>query len=1324
MYNYLGVIRKSTAIDHCISCYFFDTKTPNLILSKNNRIEFYNFTPEGITANKYINIYGKIKILLSIPNNINNNNIIIIKDDLFVLSNDLDFCIFSYSKSNNNIDTSIMGSIKEDLGKIEDNILYSFDSNKNYLLICAYKNIFKIICVNNNMRLNDKYKNYTIRFQYEKILFLSPFYYDKSKIKKEKNKNNEKDNNNLLTFVAIKSDFIELINNDSNNTQIQQKLILETFQIKIDPNSFNPPHFLYKPKVVSNGKMTNININSTRRKLLHNKNNINNNNNKNNNNNIPNSNENNINNLNNNKNNESSSKNNENNTISYNSEKIIESANFLEILNFDDNQNISLMITHSEGLIIIFFSKYVVYYKYNSSNSTLSSSKSINYDKRKFIDYVVADEKNFKYYVIDDNGNIFLFGFLNNKNNNNFNNLNLGITLQILGKLNICSCMAYLNNNILFIGSSKCNSQLIKINENIDNNDKTDNFERIEILEEYESLSPVSNMALINNTKEENGIEILTVSGVGNNCAIKNIKKGTKVLFCGDIEIKNIVKIFKVLINNVGKKNYKTRNNNINYCSFVITTNIKSFIINYDYKYKIVSLNKSIIFQKNELVKFVKNIKNLILIVTNINIYIYKNDSFLTLTTEYSKNKNNIKNNWSPLIIKYNKNLTGLFIYYNNNVLVKYKIDENNGKIIDDEIILTNISISSFDLCKYFLIYSLWDNNQIGIYSFYSKKINYFSGIDDSFNFSYISSIQIIKINEEYSIFLSSSIGKLFYMQLKEKINKNNIKNEFTYQDFIIKRNYNLSLENFKVTKIKKKNQKFLFLDTSLPCFIFFNNNNLIISNFNANYCKDILVLDNEDNNFLFVFNDKISFGSFSNTQNQNIYTLKSGKTINTIKLIDFRENDNNKKLNNYKSMKYILTIEEKISESITQNHNIILSSLVLNDINMKEISKYNFEYENEISMTLAEINILQNDDSGKKYFVIGTGITDYKKEEPTWGHLYLIEININNNFSIKKLQELEVKGGVYKIETYKNIIYVGIKNTLFIYSLIKKNIENFYEFKLIRHCSDFTLINDIYILKQKDKEIENNKNLDKNNEDKNKIVNEIFVCDLYKSIILYKYDITNDKLNEVGRDYNLTWIYSILQCKENLTYITDIDDNIIVLEKINYSKNDKEKIKFNHKSFFNYGERINILVSTEIVNKDLSLLTFQNTDEDSFELYKTLEINSQDNIKITYFGTLEGSIGYIIQLNKETYEFLYILQEVLIRKINNNGGFNYKRWRSFKDGYISIESKGFIEGEIIKEFLNYDDDYKKIIVKEMNYPWKKTINEIVHIIETLNNFY
>ena len=92
------------------------------------------------------------------------------------------------------------------------------------------------------------------------------------------------------------------------------------------------------------------------------------------------------------------------------------------------------------------------------------------------------------------------------------------------------------------------------------------------------------------------------------------------------------------------------------------------------------------------------------------------------MVTQYSINKNNNNSkNCLPLIIKYNKNIKGLFIYYNNNILVKYRIDENNGKILDNEIILNNIAISSFDLCKYFLIYSLWDSYKLGIYSEHSN---------------------------------------------------------------------------------------------------------------------------------------------------------------------------------------------------------------------------------------------------------------------------------------------------------------------------------------------------------------------------------------------------------------------------------------------------------------------------------------------------------------------------------------------------------------------------------------------------------------------------
>ena len=76
-----------------------------------------------------------------------------------------------------------------------------------------------------------------------------------------------------------------------------------------------------------------------------------------------------------NNNNEINLKNKENNIIGYNAEKFKETVNFLELLTYEDNQNISLMITNPNGLIIIFFSKYVVYYKYDSIFSHLSRDR-------------------------------------------------------------------------------------------------------------------------------------------------------------------------------------------------------------------------------------------------------------------------------------------------------------------------------------------------------------------------------------------------------------------------------------------------------------------------------------------------------------------------------------------------------------------------------------------------------------------------------------------------------------------------------------------------------------------------------------------------------------------------------------------------------------------------------------------------------------------------------------------------------------------------------------------------------------------------------------
>ena len=68
MFNYIGILHKSTAINHVISCNFLPNTSLNLILSKNNIIEIYNLTSNGLQTTPYLNIFGNIIILENIYN--------------------------------------------------------------------------------------------------------------------------------------------------------------------------------------------------------------------------------------------------------------------------------------------------------------------------------------------------------------------------------------------------------------------------------------------------------------------------------------------------------------------------------------------------------------------------------------------------------------------------------------------------------------------------------------------------------------------------------------------------------------------------------------------------------------------------------------------------------------------------------------------------------------------------------------------------------------------------------------------------------------------------------------------------------------------------------------------------------------------------------------------------------------------------------------------------------------------------------------------------------------------------------------------------------
>ena len=362
------------------------------------------------------------------------------KDNIFILTELYDFCVLSYDSESNKIITLFSGTIKEDLGKKQDKILYSLDNDKNFLLISAYKNIFRLICLNTKKRLINNYTDFKIKYQFEDILFLSNFSInqicDEFEIKKD-------DKSNLLSFAIIKSELIEnktetdkdnSNDKNENNNIKKHQVSLETFNIMVEPKSFNIYYYDKKSELISNKKNIALKVTSSRKSNY----NENNNNNKNNN------------------------KNNKNINISNTHEKILEHVNLLQKIDITENPTVSLMITHPDGLIVLFFSNYVLYYKYDITKKELISKddKKINYTDRKFINYAIIDEKNYKYFVTDEYGNLFILAFIDPFN---LKQSNEQFILQILGEINYSTCLTYLDNNYLFNGSNRSNSQLIKI---------------------------------------------------------------------------------------------------------------------------------------------------------------------------------------------------------------------------------------------------------------------------------------------------------------------------------------------------------------------------------------------------------------------------------------------------------------------------------------------------------------------------------------------------------------------------------------------------------------------------------------------------------------------------------------------------------------------------------------------------------------------------------------------------------------------------------------------------------------------------------------------
>lgn len=73
-------------------------------------------------------------------------------------------------------------------------------------------------------------------------------------------------------------------------------------------------------------------------------------------------------------------------------------------------------------------------------------------------------------------------------------------------------------------------------------------------------------------------------------------------------------------------------------------------------------------------------------------------------------------------------------------------------------------------------------------------------------------------------------------------------------------------------------------------------------------------------------------------------------------------------------------------------------------------------------------------------------------------------------------------------------------------------------------------------------------------------------------------------------------------------------------------------------------------------------------------------------------------------------------MQENLTKVIKGVGGFSHSEWRSFSNERKTVESRNFLDGDLIESFLDLKADKMSEVVKGLDV----TVEELCKRIETL----
>lgn len=803
------------------------------------------------------------------------------------------------------------------------------------------------------------------------------------------------------------------------------------------------------------------------------------------------------------------------------------------------------------------------------------------------------------------------------------------LRLELLGETSAPSCLAYLDNGVVFVGSVFGDSQLVKLSTTA-----TEEGGFVEVIEQVTNIAPVMDMSVVDIDKQGQDV-IMSCSGHGRDGSLRVVRSGIGINEAASIDLPGIKGVWAVHCG-VGEDGL----DNTLVVTFVGQTTVLSLRGEEVEETEIAGL------ATDRQTFFCGNIPGKKIVqITSQSVRLI-NQETLDLICEWrppsDKNISTASGNQAEqLVVAVGRDLYYLEIHGD-------QVQEINHTSMPHEVACVDISPLVGREKAGFLAVGMWTEISVKVLRVPSLELLHTQLLGGD---TLPRSVIMVSFSATPYLLCALGDGCLLYYHLD--INSGTL----SASKRVVLGTKPIVLKSFELS-----GSRHVFACSNHPTIIHSSNHKLLFSNVNLKEVNYLCTLNSGafKDSLALVDDSTLTIGFVDQIQMLHIQTIPLGETP---RRIAYQESTNTFAV---LSCRIDVPSHDPPGSFIPQRASVsttvpsrtvcpapddlqvapdgvdeleVFSVLLVDQTNFDVTHAYQL-FPREHAVSIASCTV--GSDPKSAYFVVGTAFVLPSEKEPVRGRILVFQVT--DAKALKLVHQLDKEGCVYQVVPFNDKIVAAVNSIVVVYRWSD-------ECTLVEECSYTKNVLALYLKANGD---------------------FLLVGDLLRSLKLLVYKPETPCLEECALDTNLNPVYlTSIEMIDDENYVGADGRHVFVCQKNSEAAVEADLAYMLQPSRMYIGDNINVFGRGSLVMEHPG------------------STPSLFQAKPLLYGTVHGAIGLIGQLLPETYALLSKLQSKMVHAIRSVGNIDYDAYRSFENEHKTKMTEGFIDGDLVERFLD-----------------------------------